>query len=54
MNATHYDASAGLDTRTACGKSLHGWANISRCAPIQFTTDTGEVTCKRCLKILKG
>lgn len=47
MNATHYDASVGLDLRTACGTSLHGWS-MNR--PQSVTTVKHEVTCKRCLK----
>jgi hypothetical protein len=51
MNATHYDASIGLRLVTACGKSLHGWANISRRKPIVVELrDKNQVTCKRCLK----
>lgn len=44
---THLDASWGLDPRTACGLSTHGW-NIHR--PKNVTTNTREVTCKKCLK----
>jgi hypothetical protein len=51
MNATHYDASIGLRLVTARGKSLHGWANISRRKPIVVELrDKNQVTCKRCLK----
>lgn len=43
---THFDKSFGLDLRTSCGKSLHGWAN----PPRNTTKRDHEVTCKRCIK----
>jgi hypothetical protein len=49
--AIHLDTNYGF-RETACGKSLHGWANASRKHPIQSTTDRRAVTCKLCLKKL--
>lgn len=48
--AIHYDVSSGLSLLTACGRSLHGWADITRAKPIQSTTDPKRVTCARCRK----
>ena len=50
MRAVHYDVSSGLSLRTACGRSLHGWADITRAKPIQSTTDLKRVTCAKCRK----
>jgi hypothetical protein len=44
---THLDISSGLNTITACGKSLHGW-NIHR--PKSVTEDRNEVTCLNCIR----
>jgi len=46
----HYDNSWGLDTKTACGKSLHGW---SLYLPQNTTKNVSVVTCKACLKNLR-
>lgn len=50
--AVHYDSGYAWGT-TPCGKSLHGWANISRRKPMQITTNVRAVTCKLCLKKMK-
>ena len=50
MRAIHYDVSSGLSLQTACGRSLHGWADITRAKPIQSTTDPKRVTCAQCRK----
>ena len=50
MSAVHYDVSSGLSLRTACGRSLHGWADITRAKPIQSTTDQKLATCAKCRK----
>ena len=51
-NAIHFDASYGFDTRTACKKSTHLYADAMRRNPIQITRDTNRVTCKSCRKAL--
>jgi hypothetical protein len=51
--AIHYQTVYGLDRSTACGKSLHGWADISRRNPLQSTVKLHEVTCKKCLAALE-
>lgn len=43
----HLDVSYGLDMRTACNMSTHGW-NLKR--PKLTTRDPRQTTCKRCLK----
>lgn len=45
--AVHLDISSGMDYRTACGKSLHGWY-VKR--PKETTEDRREVTCKNCIR----
>ena len=51
-NVTHLDTTHGFDTRTACGKSTHIYADAMRRNPIQITRDANRVSCKRCRKVL--
>lgn len=51
-NAIHFDTTHGFDTRTACGKSTHVYADAMRRNPIQTTRDTNRVSCKSCRKVL--
>lgn len=53
MARIHYDVSSGLSLVTACGRSLHGWADITRAKPIQSTTEPRGVTCANCRKAMK-
>lgn len=45
----HFDASFGINLKTACGKSLHGW-NVNKVKNTTFTEL--QVTCKSCRKKL--
>lgn len=44
---THFDASWGFETRTACGRSTHLYV-VNR--PKNLTKNTREVTCISCQK----
>ena len=51
-NVTHFDASYGFDTRTACKKSTHIYADALRSTPIKLTKNVYAVTCKVCRKAI--
>lgn len=50
--AIHFDATHGFDTRTACGKSTHLYADAMRRSPIRVSVNGQLVTCKSCRKVL--